>query len=98
MKLQRISSGRDESKRNVQPLNRRTFLKISGSATSVFTLGAYSDSANAQQDPKTPPNPNAFISIDENGVVTVMANRLDFGQGPTTALTMIAADEMDADW
>jgi isoquinoline 1-oxidoreductase subunit beta len=98
MRLDRISSSRADTNSAGCAVNRRRFLKVSGAVGSVFTLGAYSGSTLAQQDPKTPPNPNAFISIDEKGFVTVMANRLDFGQGPTTALTMIAADEMDADW
>ena len=42
--------------------------------------------------------PAAFIRIDANGLVTVQANRLEFGQGTLTGLAMIAAEELDADW
>jgi isoquinoline 1-oxidoreductase beta subunit len=38
------------------------------------------------------------VQIARNGEVTVTINRLDFGQGVQTALPMILAEELDADW
>jgi isoquinoline 1-oxidoreductase beta subunit len=38
------------------------------------------------------------VLISPNGEVTVTVNRLEFGQGVQTALPMILAEELDADW
>ena len=42
--------------------------------------------------------PGPFIAIAADGAITVQVNRLDFGQGVSTALPMLVAEEMDADW
>src|SRR6202023_4187429 len=44
------------------------------------------------------PMPNAFIRIAPDNTVTVLVKHLDKGQGVTTGLTTIVADELDADW
>ncbi|MBW4933156.1 xanthine dehydrogenase family protein molybdopterin-binding subunit [Marinobacter sp. F4206] len=43
-------------------------------------------------------NPNVFIHIDADGVVTFINNRAEMGQGIRTSLAMVAADELGADW
>jgi isoquinoline 1-oxidoreductase beta subunit len=43
-------------------------------------------------------NPTAFVSIDPSGIVTIVANRSEMGQGVRTGLPMAVADELDADW
>jgi len=87
-----------------EALPRRTFLKMS--VASGFALGAYPLVAGAQDaTPAAAPaglkpfqQPGAFVHIDKDGVVTVTVNRLEFGQGVLTALPMILAEELDADW
>ncbi|MBW7472421.1 molybdopterin-dependent oxidoreductase [Marinobacter sp. M216] len=43
-------------------------------------------------------NPNVFIQIDADGIVTFINNRAEMGQGIRTSLAMVAADELGADW
>ena len=45
-----------------------------------------------------PPRPNAFVRIAPDDTVTVIVKHLDMGQGNTTGLATIVADELDADW
>src|SRR5438132_11121052 len=41
---------------------------------------------------------NAFVRIGNDDSVTVIVNHSEMGQGVFTALPMILADELDADW
>ena len=42
--------------------------------------------------------PNAFVRVAPDSTVTVIIKHLDKGQGVTTGLTTIVAEELDADW
>ena len=42
--------------------------------------------------------PNAFIRIDRQGEVTLVMPQVEMGQGVYTSLSMILAEELDADW
>ena len=85
-------------------LPRRSFLKLAGAAG--LALGAYPYMAMGQTSAtgaatsalKPTQQPSAFVQIASNGEVTVTINRLEFGQGVNTALPMILAEELDADW
>jgi isoquinoline 1-oxidoreductase beta subunit len=41
--------------------------------------------------------PNAFVSVDEAGLVTVTLPKSEMGQGVNTALTQLVAEELDVD-
>ncbi|GIX24472.1 MAG: oxidoreductase [Caldimonas sp.] len=78
---------------------RRSFLKMA--VASGFALGAYPLLAQTSSEAaplKPTQQPSAFVRIDSDGTVTVTVNRLEFGQGVHTALPMILAEELDADW
>ncbi len=85
-------------------LPRRQFLKIAG--TGGLALGAFAAGAPASGMALAPAAPGlkpfeqplAFVQIARDGEVTVTVNRLEFGQGISTALPMILAEELDADW
>jgi len=42
--------------------------------------------------------PNAFLSIDDTGLVTIVASRAEMGTGIKTDLPLVLADELEADW
>jgi isoquinoline 1-oxidoreductase beta subunit len=83
-------------------LPRRQFLKLAGVAG--LALGTFSelalaaDAAAGSTALKPSERPSSFVQIAPNGEVTVTINRLEFGQGVQTALPMILAEELDADW
>jgi isoquinoline 1-oxidoreductase subunit beta len=83
-------------------LPRRSFLKLAGAGG--LALGAFPHLVMAQAAGqgasalKPTEQPSAFVQIAANGEVTVTINRLEFGQGVQTALPMILAEELDADW
>lgn len=82
-------------------LPRRSFLKLtvaSGFALGAFPLGALAQDAAKPAGLKPTQQPSAFVQIDKDGTTTITINRLDFGQGVQTALPMILAEELDADW
>ena len=88
-------------------VSRRGLLKgVAG--TGVFVLAAQfpavrSAMAYATGADKMPhgvvTNPHIFVSIDKDGIVTIVAHRAEMGNGAArTTLPMIVADELDADW
>ena len=90
--------------RKNQNLSRRTFLRVSATATGGLLVSlnlnpptAAQETGQPQAKPKAYP-PDAFVDIRPDGNIVIQVNRLEFGQGVHTALPMILADELDADW
>ena len=52
----------------------------------------------ATPDPDAAFEPNLYLRIDGTGAVTITVPRPEMGQGVRTALAMIVAEELDADW
>lgn len=76
---------------------RRGFLQAAGAAAAGLVIGfrfPLEASAQAAQDFV----PNAFLRIAPSGRVTVVVGKTEMGQGVYTALPMIVAEELDADW
>src|SRR5262249_28410071 len=48
--------------------------------------------------PELPFQPNLYIRVDPDGIVTLSIHRSEMGQGVHTALAMILAEELEADW
>ncbi len=88
---------------NVENISRRQFLKTTG-ATTALVLGAqlvphplHSLMRNAKAAAGSV-QPNLFVKIDADGIVTLTCARSEMGQGVRTGIPMILADELEADW
>src|SRR6185503_14996156 len=81
---------------------RRTLLKggLAGGLLLAFHLPV-----RAANEPEQPPDdpagkfaPNAFIRIGKDGKTTLVMPQVEMGQGVYTAVAMILAEELDADY
>lgn len=82
--------------------SRRDFLKTGGALVIGFTLSSefsFSQTAPARLPGSLNGNRmlNAWLRIDPDGSVTIFSGKIELGQGIGTALTQIAADELDID-
>jgi isoquinoline 1-oxidoreductase beta subunit len=82
--------------------SRREFLKTSAVVTSglviAFVVPGAKRFARAQGQPGTAFAPNAFLRVGSDDSVTVLLAHSEMGQGIWTALPMLIAEELDADW
>jgi len=74
-------------------------MKISATAVSGLILGVHvaldeAEAAGGAIELK----PNVFVAVETDGKVTIWMPRPEMGQGSRTGLTMILADELEADW
>ena len=88
---------------NFSPLPSRRAL-VTGALAGGFVL-AFRLPVKAANEPEQPPDnpagqfaPNAFIRIDHAGKTTLVMPQVEMGQGVYTAVAMILADELDADF
>ena len=79
-------------------ISRRSFLKITGLTIgiSVTPFGYSLMNASAQKEGSF--KPNVWFEITPDNLVTVTVPGSEMGQGIRTALPMIVADELEADW
>lgn len=90
----------DQSGKNAVGLDRRTLLIGGGAAAGLLIAwGLWPRSYNPNlpaADNETPVN--AFLKIDNAGQIIVIVPQLEMGQGVSTVLPQILADELGADW
>jgi len=88
-------------------VSRRAFLVTTTVAGTGFLLGVriperrrHDVGDHETEEPSGPEvfAPNAWVRLDESGDVTILVHKSEMGQGVWTALPMIVAEEMDADW
>lgn len=84
----------------MQPdLSRRHFFRVSALAGGGLMLDMTLPLGEcAQAAARVPATINAFVSIDRKGLITIRARNPEMGQGVKTALPMMIAEELDADW
>lgn len=86
---------------SIENVSRRIFLKHSFAA-GTFVLGArlirvplWAETSGAGPSIF---QPDIFLAIATDGTVTIVAHRSEMGCGSRTALPLVVADELDADW
>src|SRR6266446_5994633 len=80
----------------MSPLSRREFVAAGAAAGAGLVIGFYlphGSSSNAEVF-----SPNAFLRITPENKVIIVVARSEMGQGVRTALPMILAEELEADW
>jgi isoquinoline 1-oxidoreductase beta subunit len=84
----------------IQNVSRREFLSVLGISGGGLVLGlsAKPGWAAAAEAATGAFAPNVFVSIDPTGLVTIVCHRSEMGQGVRTAMPMVVADELEADW
>ena len=75
--------------------SRRGFLVGTGATAVAVVFGANGISPAIAAGPL---NVGAYVAIGEDGIVTVTCPASEMGQGTRTALSLILAEDLDADW
>ena len=84
-------------------IERRRFVQLLGAGSLVIAAGPLGirrlDAAESLATSLADPfSPHAYITLHEDGTVTIVCHRSEMGQGVRTTLPLIIADEMEADW
>ena len=78
-------------------VSRRSFIKVTAVAGGGLLLG-FSSSKPADSGLNESLTFNPFILISPDGTITIFSPNPEVGQGIKTAMPMIVAEELDADW
>lgn len=84
--------------------SRRILLKGAGALGLVIGFGwlapgqAQAAAPGVEGAATGPLEPNAFVRVGTDNIVTVVCKHHEMGQGNTTGLASLVADELDADW
>jgi len=81
-------------------LSRRTFIKTAAAAGGGLMLSFYLPARGEEllESNDEAFAPNVWIKIGTDGSVTITVARSEMGQGVWTSMSMIVAEELDADW
>jgi isoquinoline 1-oxidoreductase subunit beta len=80
----------------MSPLSRREFVAAGVAAGAGLVIGFYLPHKGSSQTETF--SPNAYLRITPDNKVTIVVARSEMGQGVRTALPMILAEELEADW
>jgi isoquinoline 1-oxidoreductase subunit beta len=82
--------------------SRRAFLQGVSAAAGTFVLGSYATFPTrvfAEAGPASGVfDPNVFLKIAADNSVTIISKHFEMGQGVTTGLATLIAEELEADW
>ncbi len=81
------------------PISRRTALRATLQVAGAALVVGFDVPQVKAADEKPAVNPlNSWIKIDANGKITIRYSKSEMGQGISTSLPMILAEELGADW
>jgi isoquinoline 1-oxidoreductase beta subunit len=80
----------------MSPLSRREFVAAGIAAGAGLVIGFYLPHKSGSQQEFF--SPNAYLRITPDNKTTIVVARSEMGQGVRTALPMILAEELEADW
>jgi len=80
----------------MSPLSRREFVAAGVAAGAGLVVGFYLP--HEGRISKEAFSPNAYLRITPDNKITIVVARSEMGQGVRTALPMILAEELEADW
>jgi isoquinoline 1-oxidoreductase beta subunit len=80
----------------MSPLSRREFVTAGVAAGAGLVIGFYLPHKSGAQEESF--SPNAYLRITPDNKITIVVARSEMGQGVRTALPMILAEELEADW
>jgi len=80
----------------MSPVSRRTFVATGVAAGAGLVIGFYLPHGSSSQ--KDSFSPSAYLRITPDNKITIVVARSEMGQGVRTALPMILAEELEADW
>ncbi len=79
-------------------ITRRGFLTTAATAGAGLVIGFYLPSVGQAEEPKNGFQPNAWLQVTPDDKVVIWVAKSEMGQGIRTALPMIVAEELEADW
>jgi len=81
-------------------LSRRDFLKFSAATSAGLCIGISLSACSQESGPvsKNSFQPNAYLRLDNDGTIIITIAESEMGQGVMTSLSMLVAEELDADW
>jgi CO/xanthine dehydrogenase Mo-binding subunit len=80
----------------MSPLSRRDFMGVGVAAGAGLVIGFYLPHGEGSHNDSF--SPNAYLRITPDNKITIVVARSEMGQGVRTALPMILAEELEADW
>ncbi len=80
----------------MSPLSRRSFLTVGAAAGAGLVIGFYLPHGSSSNPEVF--SANAYLRITPENKVIIVVARSEMGQGVRTALPMILAEELEADW
>src|SRR5262245_66253970 len=79
-------------------LNRREFVKAAVAGGAGLALAVRFGEASPAPVSAQSFTPNAFLEVEPSGEINLWLAKSEMGQGVSTALPMLIAEELEADW